>query len=504
MKFLRTRRQRMMLTSTTPARRRFQPFALITCIVTLLVVLGAGAIFVIPRIASHAAGDPNANCSLLVPANPLSAQGLATPYQLSATNPADGPCNESNVAQSAFVQGVIYDPAKGTFGVYNPLVVDKGTQPAVAPTAPALPRGAVVGLWFGFNGDTLQLQGANRTTLLFAGCVNGLGKSLFGQFAYCNAPAFFAAANRGIATGKVKVPALQTANDGQACPTVRDFSVVDQDQSDNVQTQYLATANGQMAQLSDANKTKIPDAITIGNPSDNALLTSFIDPALGCQAWQVPDLANGGNTMVSALPLDELQAAANQKSPVALVPLTNPMTLANDKQSLQKTDLYRWGVDQPFAFSSRSASGTTYCQNMVQTGLARIQLDQPMTSQAASPDTGAANSLFTFLAQRFMGAYDLLNCGQLLKQANPVTVQTDGNGIAISATITLGNNNGNNGNNGNNNGANNGGTNGATTPTPTAADGNGNGNGAGAATPTPAATDPAGNGGATATPTANQ
>jgi hypothetical protein len=410
------------------------------------------------------------------------------------------------------VQGVIYDPAKGTFSVYNPLVIDKGTQPAVAPTAPTLPKGAVVGLWFGFNGDTLQLQGANRTTLLFAGCVNGLGKSLFGQFAYCNAPAFFAAANRGIANGKVKVPALQTANDGKPCPTVRDFSVVDQDQSDNVQTQYLATANGQMAQLSDANKAKIPDAITIGNPSDNALLTNFIDPALGCQPWQVPDLANGGNTMVSALPLDELQAAANQKSPIALVPLNNPMTLVNDQQSLQKTDLYRWGVDQPFAFSNRSASGTAYCQNMVQTGLARMQLDQPMTSQAPSPDTGAANSLFTFLAQRFMGAFDILNCGKLLNQPNPVTVQTDNNGVAISATITLGGdnngnngnkgNNGNNGDNGNNGGNNNGGANGATTPTPTAtaADGNGNGDGNGGAAPTP--TDPAGNGGATATPTA--
>jgi hypothetical protein len=33
------------------------------------------------------------------------------------------------------------------------------------------------------------------------------------------------------------------ARDGLPCPTVRDFAVVDQDQSDNVNTHYLATAD---------------------------------------------------------------------------------------------------------------------------------------------------------------------------------------------------------------------------------------------------------------------
>src|SRR6266516_7311337 len=78
----------------------------------------------------------NMDCSLIVPANPLSAQGLATPYQLTATNPANGPCNESNKAQAAFVQGAIIDPASGAISIYNPLVVDQGTQPAVEPQPP--------------------------------------------------------------------------------------------------------------------------------------------------------------------------------------------------------------------------------------------------------------------------------------------------------------------------------------------------------------------------------
>lgn len=442
---MRRTRERIVLSSNR-AKRPLWPLALIGVGVTLLVGLSAGAIFILPHLNSHA-DTVNTNCTLIVPANPLSAQGLATPYQLTATNQNEGPCNEANTDQSAFVQGVIYDPNTGAFSVYNPLVIDAGTQPAIRPQTPTLPQGAVVGLWFGFNSDNLTLRGATRNTLAQGGCVNGLRGSVFGQFAYCNAPAFFTAANQGIADGKVQVPALQTATDGMPCPTVRDFSVVDQDQSDNVQTRYLATADGRIAQLSDANAAQLQGATTLGNPSDNALLTNFIDPVVGCEAWKAPDLANN-NAPVSTLALDELQAAANQQAPVALLPLNNPMTLLNNNQSLAKTNLYRRGVDQPQAANNNDASGMIYCQNMVQTGLARIQLDQTLTSAAASPDPGAANSLFTFLAQRFASAYELLNCQNLLNQPAPISVQTDADGVATSATITLGNGNTGGGNNG--------------------------------------------------------
>ena len=305
-------------------RRRFSPLMLVGLGVPLMLVLIATGVFVVmPRLKSHAANAAvNMDCTLQVPANPLSAQGLATPYQLSATNTANGPCNEANANQSAFVQGVIYDPATGAFSVYNPLVIDQGTQPAAAPTAPTLPQGAVVGIWFGFNGNNLTLQGTTRNTLRHANCVNGTQGSVFGQFAYCNATTFFSAARQGIAAGTVQVPALQMANDGQPCPTVRDFSVVDQDQSDNVQSKYL-TVNGQIAQFSAANQAQLAGATVIANPSDNGLLTNFIDPALGCQPWTAPNLADN-NAPVSALPLDELMAAVDQQAPIARVPLTDP------------------------------------------------------------------------------------------------------------------------------------------------------------------------------------
>src|ERR1700757_628624 len=131
---------------------------------------------------------PNPNCTLIVPANPLSAQGLATPYQLTATDPNGGDCHETNPDQSAFVQAAVLDPATGQISIYNPLVVDLNTGPAVPPVVPTLPANAIVALWFGYNGDTLTLQ-ADDGVLSGSNCVNGFDGGSFGQFAYCNAPA---------------------------------------------------------------------------------------------------------------------------------------------------------------------------------------------------------------------------------------------------------------------------------------------------------------------------
>jgi hypothetical protein len=424
---------------TRRRRRGLSPLMLIgTSIPVLLALIGVGVIVVLPRLNSHAAAaNPNPNCTLIVPANPLSAQGLATPYQLFAPDAAaNGPCNEANVNQTAFVQADIYDPATGQITTYDPLVIDQGTQPAVAPAMPNLPANAVVGIWFGFNGTNLTLQGAQGDNTLAQGqCVNGLNGSVFGQFAYCNAPNFFGAVNQGIAAGKVQVPNPGMAKDGKPCPTTRDFSVVDQDQSDNVQTQYLANGNGQTAQFSAANQAQIQNATVLNNPSDNILLTGFIDPALGCQPWTVPDLANNNNP-VATLATDELQAAMFQQQPIALVPLTDPMTLVNNAQSQDKTILYRKGVDQnPGGILPNDP--TTYCQNLVNVGLPRIKGDMNLTANFMSPAPATANNLFNFLAFRFNQSYTNLNCQNLLNQPNPVTLQMDGNGVVIGATINL-------------------------------------------------------------------
>src|SRR5258708_10661587 len=100
-------------------------------------------LFLSPKIfSSHAADGKHQpqqqqqmiNCTLTVPANPLTAQGLATPYQLG------GGCDEANKMQAAFVQGAVIDPA-GNIWVYNPLCVNQKHQPEAQPVLPTIPAG---------------------------------------------------------------------------------------------------------------------------------------------------------------------------------------------------------------------------------------------------------------------------------------------------------------------------------------------------------------------------
>ena len=100
------------------------------------------------------------NCTLTVPDNPLSARGLATPYQL-----GDG-CDMKDAAnEGAFVEATILSPA-GSLQVYDPLVVTAGRTPAVAPVPPTIARGSHVIIDIGSNGNNLVLLGF--TTLVFA------------------------------------------------------------------------------------------------------------------------------------------------------------------------------------------------------------------------------------------------------------------------------------------------------------------------------------------------
>jgi hypothetical protein len=345
---------------------------------------------------------PNPNCTLIIPPAPFTAQGLATPYQLVATNRRNGPCHEANDNQSAFVEATIIDPATGALAIYRPLVVDRGTPPAAPPVVPKLSPGSVIGLWFGFQGTTLTLRGNTD------GCVNGLPGSPFGQFAYCGAPEFFRAANTAIGAGKLKVPAVGMARDGKPCPTTRDFAIIDQDQSDNLDSSYLALANGRTAQNNAANLAALPVRTVLTNASDNGLLNRFIAPALGCTPFTAPDLTAGG-TRVPSLALNELQAAAAQAPPMALVPPNDPMVQINGRQSVVKTNLYRAGVNMP-PMDPAVDTARNYCRNLTTIAPARLRLDRPLTIGAPSPDPAAARNLFTFLLQRLKASFTDLAC----------------------------------------------------------------------------------------------
>jgi hypothetical protein len=369
------------------------------------------------------------DCTITVPADPLSARGLSTPYRLG------GGCSEANPDLQAFVQATILDPATGALAVYSPLVITAGTKPAVAPVVPALPRDAVVDLLFGFNGNILTLA-ASGNSLRQGDCVNGLPGSPFGQVSYCNGPAFFRAARAAVAAGTLKIPAGGTGQDGLACPTTRDFAMIDQDQSDNVTSLYLLTRSGQTAQRNAANVTSLAGATTIDNGSDNALLNFFLDPALGCTAMTAPDLANPGHSATSQA-LDELAAAANQAAPVALTPVNDPMTMDNGAFSIAKTNLYRAGVDQPLlpAGSSAKANAQAYCTDMVNVQTSRLELDKALLTPAPSPVPSLGDNLFSFMAARLAASFGDLNCADF-GLTNPVTLLVNANGVATGAALS--------------------------------------------------------------------
>ena len=386
----------------------------------------------------------NVNCSIIVPADPLSAAGLATPWQLTGPNgmtPAASGCTMANAANlGAFVQATILDPAAGTLEVYEPLVITQGTTPAAAPVVPTLPANAVVTIDVGFNGTDLTQVGATPTALGQGNCVNGLGAgSDFGQVSFCNGPAFFAAAIQDINAGMLAVPQTGTATKvpGLVCPTVRSFTMIDQDQSDNVTSKHLLNATGQTAQFDTANVAALAGAQTLVNGSDNALISFFLDPTLGCTAYTAPDLSQGGTPSTSQA-LNELSALKNQAAPIALVPENDEMTLVNGAFSATKTNLYRAQIGQdPISAANDTAdSPQNYCQNLVNVQSVFLNNNQALLATGGTPVAAIGNNLLTFLANRANMSFTNLNCGNF-GLTNPFTVTLDGNGVAIAATFNV-------------------------------------------------------------------
>jgi hypothetical protein len=382
----------------------------------------------------------NVNCDIIVPAKPLTARGLSTPWQLTGPDgqsPEVSGCTEANAdSLGAFVQATILNRSTGALSVYEPLVITKGTTPAVAPVVPKLPRNSIVTIDVGFNGTDLTQVGATRRALRQGSCVDGLHGSVFGQVSFCNGTKFFRVARRLEARGKLVVPSAGTSTvNGKPCPTTRDFSIVDQDPSDNVTTTYLLMPSGQTAQNNARNTSALPGATQISNGSDNALLDVFVDPALGCKPLEAPDLSAGG-AMGTSQALDELSAAKSQAAPVALVPENDEMVLVNNEFSPAKTNLYRSNVGQPALSRANNAvdSPAKFCQNMVNIQSVFLNDNEAALTPGPSPVPAVGDNLFTFMANRLSMSFDNLSCGSYgLK--NPVTVTLDGSGAATGATL---------------------------------------------------------------------
>ena len=385
----------------------------------------AGNAFSFTQNADEAAASTN--CTVSVPANPLSAQGLASPWVL-----GDGCTWANGGTEGVFIDATILAP-NGQIQVYNPLVINQGTTPAVAPVAPTIAAGSQVILSLGFNGNALALVGAGAQQ---GNCIDAFGNSLINQTPQCNAANFYRLANAEIARGTLTVPPAGTGQDGQACQTTRDFALIDQDQSDNAVASYLFDpATGHAAQATAANVAAMTGATLEQNGSDNGLLDKFVDPALGCTPFTAPNPTNPAGSSASQA-LNELSARANQKGTIALLPANNPQLLVGGQFSLGKTNAYRMETDQPRLARNTSLdrNAAQYCQDMINIATPRLKLDAQFETDTASPVPDLGDNLADFLAARLSGSFDNLNCKNY-GLTNPVTLTTNADGVATGATF---------------------------------------------------------------------
>ncbi len=393
----------------------------------------------------------NVNCDIIIPANPLTAKGMATPYQLTGTDgmsPAASGCQMTNAANlGAFVQATILNTQTGALSVYDPLVITEGTTPAVTPTVPTLPAHYIATVDIGFNGTDLFQVGATANALRQGDCVNGTAGSVFGQVSFCNGINFFNEAHALENEGKLVVPSEGTSgkivatglpgSTGQECLTTHNFSLVDQDPSDNVTTMYLLNpATGQTAQDTTSNAANIAGSTLLANGSDNTLLDAFVDPTLGCTPFQAPDLANN-DTPTSSQAMDELLSEKNDLTMNALVPENDEMVL-NGAGAFdpQKDDLYReeLGIAPINGTNQQTSSPAMYCQNMVDQTPTFLKDNETLLATGQSPVTAVGDNLFTFLANRLSMSFTNLAC-QNFGLTDPVTVTLNGAGVAVAATF---------------------------------------------------------------------
>ena len=373
--------------------------------------------------APAASMKSNTTCDIIVPANPLSARGLATPYQLTGPNgmtPAKSGCEMSNAAKlGAFVQATILDPATGMLSVYEPLVVTQDTRPDTPDrklNPPVIPANAVVTIDFGFNGTDLVQVGATPTALADAHCVSGEAGSAFGQTSFCNGVNFFSAVRQAERKGLLKVPSPGTSNaivpsggdlgTGRSCPVISNFEVAGLDPGESVTTTYLLNPlTGQTAQDNTTYLSYIAGATLLHGNSANAVLDQYVDPILGCTPYEVPDLSRA-NVPTFSEALDEIAAAAYPPKIAAPVG----------------------------AATGKSSNPAMYCQNLVDIQTPFLAANHQLLATSQSPVAVTAANLLTFLANDLSVSFTRLGCQQF-HLTNPVMLKRNSAGVATAATF---------------------------------------------------------------------
>jgi hypothetical protein len=391
------------------------------------------------------------SCDIIVPANPLTARGLATPYQLTGTDgasPSASGCRMGDSGAEAFVQATILDPATGALSVYDPLVVTRGTRPAVVPAVPGIPADAVVTIDFGFNGKDLYQVGATPGTLAGANCVSGEAGSAFGPVSFCNGTGFFGAVRAAERNGRLKVPSPGTSGKitpsggalgtGRACPVTSDFEVADPDSGDGVTADYLLNPiTGQTAQDTTSNAGNMAGPALLHGRGASTLVDRFLDPVLGCVPYQVPDLANN-DQLTTSWATDEIVSGAYEPGNAALMPENAPLVAGpGGGLDAAKTDAFRAELGEaPVGARGGAASGPqVYCRDLVGIQTPFLAANRALLAAGQSPLTTVGDNLLTFMATELSTSFTSLGCRDF-GLADPVTITRDSAGTAVAAAFS--------------------------------------------------------------------
>lgn len=275
------------------------------------------------------AQNDTGNCILQLPKNPLTAEGLATPFIL-----VNGNCNQTNPNHQVFVEATIFDPDTKTFGVYHPLVINEGntfkTQCVSCESSmdvwerntyskknmnPLIWiqirlhffRYAFLPLGSRLSGRSFFWEDMERGIIIYsvnlyfftyitgtqpaikpvvptlpsnavvglwvrakANSVTLTGSTQTCVDASCNAHAFFSAVQAADGGQGVVIPPVGNDKFRRRCTTTRSFGVI-------VQTAYLQTNGGQFAQATEANRNALKQFSEISSGSENVRKSAFIE-----------------------------------------------------------------------------------------------------------------------------------------------------------------------------------------------------------------------------------
>ena len=372
------------------------------------------------------------NCFLEVPIDPLNT-GLFKPWFVSSNPNSAINCTQTDSTKASFVEATIFHTDTNTFSIYNPLVLDKGTNPFIPITTAYIKSTDMVVIHFGTNSNSLELisSSLNFNTLGMGNCITKVNNSIFGQFSYCNAENFFKTVNAKI--NFINIPPLGVTVYREKCPSVRSFTV-DQDQSDNVLTSYILTDNNIIAQDTPENQILLRNMNEFLNFITNGRI--YVNKLIGCQPYTAPDFINP-TIFKSSLALNEIQASVNNFEPnTASIPPDNPIVLIDNIQSLEKINAYRIGVNQPLLSVLNKTIQTTYCLKMDQYAIPFFFNYQQILSNASSPNIYLANNLLNFLIQRYINNWTVLNCSSVIPlKLNLTYTRFNRNTIAIENNI---------------------------------------------------------------------